>query len=223
MPYDVKDLIKASVNNVLFMWWTRLNTVQQTVELPVIWDDDDMALMFVTVVFFGSLLTHPGRYFTIENRINAQNNNSSSDVVALTMNIICVHLFLASLLFEDGTWPARGPSFPQHHCIRFRLYYNINTAQKAFNPLPTDLFELLEAEWRIYSSATQDIIGSDNGMSPGRCQAIIWSNAGIMSIGPLGTNFSEIFIEIYTFILMEMHLKMSSVFAGHISTRLVFG
>ena len=38
------------------------------------------------------------------------------------------------------------------------------------------------------------IIGSDNGLSPGRYQAIIWTNAGILSIGPLGTNFSDILI-----------------------------
>ena len=31
------------------------------------------------------------------------------------------------------------------------------------------------------------IIGSDNGLSPGRRQAIIWTNAGILLIGPLGT------------------------------------
>ena len=40
------------------------------------------------------------------------------------------------------------------------------------------------------------IIGSDNGLSPGRRKAIIWTNAGILLIGPLGTNFSEILIEI---------------------------
>ena len=40
------------------------------------------------------------------------------------------------------------------------------------------------------------IIVSDNGLSPGRRQAIIWTNAGILFIGPLGTNFSEIFIDI---------------------------
>ena len=40
------------------------------------------------------------------------------------------------------------------------------------------------------------IIGSDNGLSPGRRQAIIWTNAGLLLIGPLGTNFSEILIEI---------------------------
>ena len=34
--------------------------------------------------------------------------------------------------------------------------------------------------------------GSDNGLSPGRRQAIIWTNAGILLIGPLGTNINEI-------------------------------
>ena len=42
------------------------------------------------------------------------------------------------------------------------------------------------------------IIGSDNGLSPGRRQAIIWTNAGILLIGPLGTNLSEIVIKIHT-------------------------
>ena len=53
-------------------------------------------------------------------------------------------------------------------------------------------------------------IGSDNGMSPGQHPVIIWTNDGMLSIGPLGTNFSEILIEIYTFSLKKMHLKMSS-------------
>ena len=53
------------------------------------------------------------------------------------------------------------------------------------------------------------IIGSDNGLSPGRRQAIIWTNAGILLIGPLRTNFSEILIEIHTFSFKKMHLKMS--------------
>ena len=54
------------------------------------------------------------------------------------------------------------------------------------------------------------IIGSDNGLSPGRRQAIIWTNAGILLIGPLGTNFSETSIEIYTFSFKKIHLKLSS-------------
>ena len=56
----------------------------------------------------------------------------------------------------------------------------------------------------------QTIIGADNGLSPGRRQAIIWTIAGIMLIGLLGTNFSEILIEIYTFSFKKMHLKMST-------------
>ena len=47
------------------------------------------------------------------------------------------------------------------------------------------------------------IIGSDNGLSPGRRQAIIWTIAGILLIGPLGTNFSEILIDIQTFFIHE--------------------
>ena len=54
------------------------------------------------------------------------------------------------------------------------------------------------------------IIGSDNGLSPGRRQAIIWTKAGILLIGTLGTNFSEILIEIRIFSFTKMHLKMSS-------------
>ena len=54
------------------------------------------------------------------------------------------------------------------------------------------------------------IIASDNGSSPDWRQAIIWTNAGILLIGPLGTNFSEILIAILTFSFKKMHLKVSS-------------
>ena len=54
------------------------------------------------------------------------------------------------------------------------------------------------------------IIGSDNGLSPGRRQAIIWTNAGILLIRPLGTNFNEMLIKILTFSFMKMCLKVSS-------------
>ena len=54
------------------------------------------------------------------------------------------------------------------------------------------------------------IIGSDNGLSPRQCQAIIWTNAGIFLIRILGTNLSEILSRIHTFSFKKMHLKMSS-------------
>ena len=56
----------------------------------------------------------------------------------------------------------------------------------------------------------QTIIGSDNGLSPGRRQDIIWSNAGILLIWTLGTSFSEILSKIHTFSLKKIHFKMSS-------------
>ena len=54
------------------------------------------------------------------------------------------------------------------------------------------------------------IIASDNGLSPSRRQAIIRTNAGLLLIGPLGTNFNENLIEILTFSFKKMRLKMSS-------------
>ena len=54
------------------------------------------------------------------------------------------------------------------------------------------------------------LIGPDNGLLPGGRQAIIWTNAGILWIGPLGTNVSEILIKILTFSFKKMRLKVSS-------------
>ena len=48
------------------------------------------------------------------------------------------------------------------------------------------------------------IIASDNGLSPGRHQAIIWTSAGILLIGHSRTNFSEILIEI---IFLKIHSR----------------
>ena len=53
-------------------------------------------------------------------------------------------------------------------------------------------------------------IGSDNGLSPVRRQAIIWTNAGILLIWPLGTIFSEILIEIHIFSFKKMGMKILS-------------
>ena len=54
------------------------------------------------------------------------------------------------------------------------------------------------------------IIGLDNGLSPCRRQAIIWINAGLLSIGTLGTNFTEFLSKIHTSSFQKMYLKMSS-------------
>ena len=70
----------------------------------------------------------------------------------------------------------------------------------------------IEAEWRI-SKLT--IIGSDNGLLPGRHQAIIWTNAGMLLIESLGTNFSEIWL-----VLLSTYLA-GSTGGGGLSTSCV--
>ena len=57
---------------------------------------------------------------------------------------------------------------------------------------------------------TLTIIGSDNGLGPTRRQAIIWTNAWVLLIEQLGTNVSEIIIEIITFSFAKMRLRVSS-------------
>ena len=75
----------------------------------------------------------------------------------------------------------------------------------------TELFALTH-----WGRATHICVGklttivSDNGLSPGRRQAIIWTIAGILLIWPLGTDFSEFSIGIQTFSFKKMHLKMPS-------------
>ena len=54
-------------------------------------------------------------------------------------------------------------------------------------------------------------ISSGNGLSPVRRQAITWTNhAGLLSVGLMGTNFSEIRIGILSFLFKKMNLKLSS-------------
>ena len=52
-------------------------------------------------------------------------------------------------------------------------------------------------------------IGSDNGLAPTRRQATIWTNAGILLIGPWGTNLWNRNWNSYIFI-QEMHVNIMS-------------
>ena len=53
-------------------------------------------------------------------------------------------------------------------------------------------------------------VSLDNGLLPGRRQAIIWINAEMLLISPLVTKFIEILIEILKTSVKKMHLKISS-------------
>ena len=60
----------------------------------------------------------------------------------------------------------------------------------------SDILSLLTQWGRVthISVSKLTIIGSVNGLSPDRRQAIIWTNAGLLLIQPSGTNFNEILI-----------------------------
>ena len=74
-------------------------------------------------------------------------------------------------------------------------------------------FKFVLAHWGRLThicASNINIIGSENDLSPGRRQTIFWTNDGILLFGPLGTNFTEILIEIHIFPFKKVHLKKSS-------------
>ena len=77
------------------------------------------------------------------------------------------------------------------------------------------------SEWLHWGRVTHicvsklTIIGSDNGLSPEQRQAIIWTNAGMLLIGALGTNFSEISIEIHQFFYSSKCIRICLQICGH--------
>ena len=70
--------------------------------------------------------------------------------------------------------------------------------------------EIIEAERRMYESMNYTVIDSDNG----RCQVMIWINAGILLIGPFVTNDNGIFLKIKIFLWTHLHLKVWSAKLG---------
>ena len=63
----------------------------------------------------------------------------------------------------------------------------------------------------IYASVNWVNIGSDNGLSPERRPAIIWTNADVfLHYTPKGTYFNEVLFKIQIFSFKKMHLNMST-------------
>ena len=93
------------------------------------------------------------------------------------------------------------------------MLLNVTSAADYCLGLLTQVLKLSLTHWcRVTHIWVSNLtpIGSVNGLSPGRRQAIIWTNAGLLLIEPFGTNFSEILIEIQTFSFKKMRLKVSS-------------
>ena len=105
-----------------------------------------------------------------------------------------------------GNWPVTGEFLSQSPAMRsFDVFFDLCLNKRLSKQLRHWWFEM-----HICISKST-IIGSDNGLSPHQCQAIIWTNARILLIGPLETTFSEILMEISKFSIKKIHLKLSSV------------
>ena len=89
-------------------------------------------------------------------------------------------------------------------CSDFYLYSSLNFYQlfAYWNPKKKDLLTHWGQVMHICVSKII-IIDSYNGLSPGQCKAIIWTNARLLLIGPLGINFSEILIQINIYSLKK--------------------
>ena len=112
------------------------------------------------------------------------------------------------------------------HAIRKYVWYyhiscllNVRSYSAEFLQIPGLwlIIHIMQISWRINSLRPSDAymsklttIGLDNGLLPGRRQAIIWTNDGILLFRTLGTNFSEILSKIHSFSFKKMHLKMAS-------------
>ena len=139
------------------------------------------------------------------------------------------HMTLKTCMGHVQVW-AIGPwaKSPPFQCCYFDMHFqywcqNISTENsmvwhlmEIINDKLTSLqvpsYYLTHRGWATHICISNlTIIGSDNGLSPGQCQAIFWTNAGILLIWPLGTNFGEMIIEIHAFSFKKMYLTMSSV------------
>ena len=112
--------------------------------------------------------------------------------------------YLGLWVRNDLSWDDQILNICRKKHYRFHMFRRL----MKFHPSPYFLTRRGRATYICVSKLI--LIGSDNGLSPGRHQAIIWTNAGVLLIGPLGINFSEILIKIKTFSFKKMHLEMSS-------------
>ena len=94
---------------------------------------------------------------------------------------LSVFIVICSLLQSvNNTYPWQGISRDciDLVCMKYPIMGSTAFSQKFINPLrPSDTYICV---------GDLTTIGSDNGLSPGRRQAIIWTNAWILLIGPSG-------------------------------------
>ena len=109
---------------------------------------------------------------------------------------------MAFLYWIRALPPIESKGLFQYTLERFKLGKKLTDITSFISQSVFDRFYASLTHWgRVMHICVSKltIIGRDNGLLPGRCQAIIWTNAGILLIGALGTNFSEILIEIHPY------------------------
>ena len=103
--------------------------------------------------------------------------------------------------------------FSQPQCVKQPVWQQSDAMFKNWGPLAGILTHWGRVTSICVSKLT--IISSDNSLSPGRRQAIIWTNDRILLIGPLGTNFNIILIESHTFSFTNSIWKCCLEYGGH--------
>ena len=106
----------------------------------------------------------------------------------------------------SGSWSSQYPVPDKRFDLSIK---SISGIQEVHSMSMADLLTHCSRVTHICGSGLT-IISSDNDLLPGQCHAIIWTNDGILLIGPLGTIVSEILIKLYSFSFRKMHLKMLS-------------
>ena len=128
--------------------------------------------------------------------------------------LIITNLFWLMYKYVGPSW---APCWPHEHCYQgllrqldsilwVTMNYPLRGCHIVVNGSHLDCLNSLRPS-DAYMRQQSKIIVSDNGLSPVRRQAFIWTNDGILLIQTLGANFSEILIRIQTFTLRKMHLR----------------
>ena len=162
----------------------------------------------VSSLALGAIIWLPRSY---QYSISTNLTNTCAPLLVISRSLISSHHWPLWQLFSSH-WihcPLQVPFHWATSHVQYREFHSLPQRTGMLDQITVLLLTHLGRVMHICVSKLT-IIGSDNGLSPDRRQAIIWTNEGILLIGPLGTNASETLIEIHTFSFKKMHLKMSS-------------
>ena len=109
--------------------------------------------------------------------------------------LFCLHMLRADIRLAPSQWEM----LLQSNAVSHWLGINLESALYSYTHIYSGASLTHWGRVTHICVGTNTNISSDNGLSPGRRQAIIWTNAGILSIQTLGTNFSAILSEIHAF------------------------